>query len=216
MASDLEIFLESDLYFKLLKDLKVKSELMNISLTDKIAKKLISFIFYVNKWNKTHNLTSITDFNEMLTKHILDSISVNSHVAKENYLDIGTGAGFPGVPLAILNPDKKFYLLDGASKRINFIKYATAILDIKNVEAIHARMENYKSSVKFDGIFSRAVSSFENLIELSSHLVTQDRTKYYFLKANIDIKELESLKLNFFVEDILIPGLNAKRSLVII
>ena len=139
---------------------KLNHELFNIDLNlpEKTKIKLINFILLMDKWNKTYNLTSIRNVDQMVNKHLIDSLVVSKYLKGGNYIDVGTGPGLPGIPLALANPDKTFFLMDSQTKRINFIKQVKRELDIKNIHPILGRCENFDKSqynnISFDGILS--------------------------------------------------------------
>ena len=123
-----------------------------IQLTDLQKDQLIQLVQLLNKWNKAYNLTSVRDPQEMLVKHILDSIVVSSYLQGDRFIDVGTGPGLPGLPLAIINPTKQFVLLDSLGKRISFIRNAVRELGLTNVEPVLCRVEEYQHEQKFDGV----------------------------------------------------------------
>lgn len=133
-------------------------EQAQINLTDQQKEQLVGFVRLLDKWNKAYNLTSVRNPDEMLVKHILDSLVVSEHLQGNNFIDVGTGPGLPGIPLAIANPDKQFVLLDSLGKRITFIKNALRELGITNVTPVLSRVEEYKEQT-FDGVLSRAFAS---------------------------------------------------------
>ncbi|HDL3969249.1 TPA: 16S rRNA (guanine(527)-N(7))-methyltransferase RsmG, partial [Mannheimia haemolytica] len=135
-----------------------------INLTDQQKEQLVGFVRLLDKWNKAYNLTSVRNPDEMLVKHILDSLVVSRHLQGETFIDVGTGPGLPGIPLAIANPDKQFVLLDSLGKRITFIKNALRELGIKNVTPVQSRVEEYTES-QFDGVLSRAFASLNDMID---------------------------------------------------
>lgn len=128
------------------------------------------------KWNKTYNLTAITNWQDMLEKHIFDSLAISPYLAGESCLDAGSGAGFPGIPLAISNPDRRFYLLDSRGKKCAFLTAVKHELKLTNLTVINARLENYACDFKFDTITSRAFCSLEKFIKLSSPLLKSQGT----------------------------------------
>lgn len=130
----------------------------NIPLTDQQKQQLVDFVKLLDKWNKAYNLTSVRNPDEMLVKHIMDSLVVSQHLQGQQFIDVGTGPGLPGIPLAIANPDKQFVLLDSLGKRITFIKNAIRELKLTNVTPVLSRVEEYQEQ-QFDGVLSRAFAS---------------------------------------------------------
>ncbi|MBR1925155.1 MAG: 16S rRNA (guanine(527)-N(7))-methyltransferase RsmG [Ruminobacter sp.] len=177
---------------------KLNHELFNIDLNlpEKTKIKLINFILLMDKWNKTYNLTSIRNVDQMVNKHLIDSLVVSKYLKGGNYIDVGTGPGLPGIPLALANPDKTFFLMDSQTKRINFIKQVKRELDIKNIHPILGRCENFDKSqynnISFDGILSRAFASLEDMLRLCENICL-DNTLFFALKGQLDEEELASV-----------------------
>lgn len=177
---------------------KLNHELFNIDLNlpEKTKIKLINFILLMDKWNKTYNLTSIRNVDQMVNKHLIDSLVVSKYLKGGNYIDVGTGPGLPGIPLALANPNKTFFLMDSQTKRINFIKQVKRELDIKNIHPILGRCENFDKSqynnISFDGILSRAFASLEDMLRLCENICS-DNTLFFALKGQLDEEELASV-----------------------
>ena len=181
---------------------------------------LIIYVNLLNKWNKTYNLTSVRDPIEMLVKHILDSIMISSYLEGQRFIDVGTGPGLPGIPLAIMNPDKEFVLLDSLGKRIRFIKQSLYELGLKNVTPVQSRVDEYKPELKFDTVLSRAFSSMSNMVEWCSHLLNDKKESGFFaLKGILHQEEIEQLPdwcIVSSIKKINIPEFKAERHLVIL
>ena len=122
-----------------------------------IGNKLIEFCNYIKKSNKLYNLTSIKDINDMLIKHVLDSLSINEYILGNNILDIGSGAGLPGIPLALVHPNKDFLLMDSNNKKIIFLNHVKINLDIENIDLLHERIEDFDNKKAFDSIYKYLV-----------------------------------------------------------
>ncbi|RTR27423.1 16S rRNA (guanine(527)-N(7))-methyltransferase RsmG [Shewanella atlantica] len=189
---------------------------MNLSATELQKKQLIGFVEMLNKWNKAYNLTSIRDPQQMLIRHIMDSLAVSPHLVGERFIDVGTGPGLPGIPLAIMNPDKTFVLLDSLGKRIRFQKQVQHELGIKNISSVESRVEAYEPETKFDGVLSRAFASIEDMLHWCHHLPT-DNGCYYALKGQLAEDEMEKLPEEFEVTDVIelkVPRLDEQRHLL--
>lgn len=190
----------------------------SLQLTELQISQLVSLVEQLDKWNKAYNLTSVRDPMEMMVKHILDSLVVSPYLQGERFIDVGTGPGLPGLPLAIINPDKQFVLLDSLGKRITFIRQVCHLLKLDNVTAVQSRVENYQQNLDFDGVISRAFASLEDMLNWCSHLPTNNG-KFYALKGLVPEQELENLpeglKLHS-IESLTVPELEGQRHLVII
>lgn len=189
----------------------------DLSLTDEQIDSLIHYIYLLNKWNSVYNLTAVKDPEEMLSKHIIDSLVMWPYLNGMRFIDVGTGPGLPGIPLAIVNPDKRFTLADSLGKRIRFLNQVKLELNLVNVEPIQTRIE-VLTTRQFDGIISRAFASLQDMLNLTHQLVTPGG-KFYALKGRYPDEELAKLPKNFYVEDIIqfsIPSMQAERHLVII
>jgi 16S rRNA (guanine527-N7)-methyltransferase len=180
---------------------------------------LIGYVALLNKWNKAYNLTSVRQPEEMLVKHILDSIVVSPHLNGERFIDVGTGPGLPGIPLAIMNPEKSFTLLDSLGKRIRFIKQVIYELKISNVEPVQSRVEAFHPQNKFDGVLSRAFASVLDMIDWCEHLPDQQNGVFLALKGQVPHDEISQLPEEYSVMDVkslVVPELEGERHLVIL
>ncbi|MGD8112658.1 16S rRNA (guanine(527)-N(7))-methyltransferase RsmG [Vibrio sp. TRT 21S02] len=181
--------------------------------------KLVGYVELLDKWNKAYNLTSVRDPQEMLVKHILDSIIVSTHLDGQRFIDVGTGPGLPGIPLAIMNPEKQFVLLDSLGKRIRFIKQVLHELNIENVIPIQSRVEEYQPQDKFDGVLSRAFASMVDMVNWCHHLPKEQSGLFLALKGQLPQGEIEQLPEWCSVTDIKalnVPELEGERHLVIL
>ena len=205
-------------------DRKMKAKLENlltqaeIQLTDLQKDQLIQLVQLLNKWNKAYNLTSVRDPQEMLVKHILDSIVVSPYLQGDRFIDVGTGPGLPGLPLAIINPTKQFVLLDSLGKRISFIRNAVRELGLTNVEPILSRVEEYQPEQKFDGVLSRAFASLKDMTDWCYHL-PKENGYFYALKGIYHEDEVQELDKKFEIKDVItlsVPELVGERHLIVI
>jgi 16S rRNA (guanine527-N7)-methyltransferase len=143
---------------------------LGISLTPEQRDRLIAYIKLIVKWNRVYNLTAVRDPQRMLDRHILDSLSVLPYLPGSRIIDVGAGAGLPGIPLAIACPDKTFVLLDSNRKKTRFMQQAKIELALGNIEVVCDRVENYQPAERFDAVISRAFSSLLNMVSWSAHL----------------------------------------------
>lgn len=190
----------------------------SIILSDHQKQQLISYVEMLNKWNKAYNLTSVRDPNEMIVKHILDSLVVAPHLEGDNYIDVGTGPGLPGVILAIAHPDKHFVLLDSLGKRIRFLNQVKLNLKLTNITPVQSRVEKYIPEIPFDGVLSRAFASLKDMVDWCQHLVDHSGC-FIALKGQFPEQEIEQLPASIVYQDkvvLTVPELDAERHLIIL
>ncbi len=181
--------------------------------------KMASLVVLLEKWNKALNLTAIRDPMQMVVLHILDSAVVSPLIKDRgnNIADVGTGAGFPGLVLAILNPDKHFTLIDSVAKKLSFVRTAMVSLNLKNISIINDRCENIEPEIKFDCILSRAFAPLCKIIDWCKDLISDDGV-FIAMKANLENDELDQIENNTSIDEIIelkVPSLEAKRQAVI-
>lgn len=189
-----------------------------ISLTDHQKNQLIAYVDMLHKWNKAYNLTSVRDPNDMLVRHILDSIVVAPHLQGERFIDVGTGPGLPGIPLSIVRPDAHFTLLDSLGKRVRFLRQVQHELKLENITPVQSRVEDFPSEPPFDGVISRAFASLNDMVSWCHHLPGQSG-RFYALKGMLPEDEIASLPAEFSVESVeklCVPQLDGERHLVVI
>lgn len=162
----------------------------------------------LERWNSKVNLTAIRERGRMRSAHIDDSLSALPFLAGRTILDVGTGAGFPGLPLAIAEPEKDFTLLDSNNKKIMFVQHVAGVLQLGNVEAVKARMEDYAPGHRFDTVIARAVATVPRLLEQAGRHVREDGV-FVALKGRDPAEELESLPADweYEVRPLDVPGL---------
>lgn len=193
-------------------------EQAGISLTDHQKNQLVAYVDMLSKWNKAYNLTSVRDPNEMLIRHILDSIVVAPHLRGERFIDVGTGPGLPGIPLSIVRPECHFTLLDSLGKRVRFLRQVQHELKLENIEPVQSRVEAFPSEPPFDGVISRAFASLNDMVSWCKHLPAQDG-RFYALKGLVPDDEIAQLPEGYSVESIAklqVPQLEGERHLVVI
>ncbi|MGL6315206.1 16S rRNA (guanine(527)-N(7))-methyltransferase RsmG [Vibrio sp. WXL103] len=180
---------------------------------------LVGYVMLLDKWNKAYNLTSVRDPMDMLVKHILDSVIVSTYLEGERYIDVGTGPGLPGIPLAIMHPNKSFVLLDSLGKRIRFIKQVIHELKISNVTPVQSRVEEFDPGEGFDGVLSRAFASMRDMVEWCHHLPKPETGLFLALKGQYSEDESAEIPAWCSVIDIKslqVPELEGERHLVIL
>ena len=178
-----------------------------------IISKLLIYKKLLIKWNNSFNLTSVKN-TEIVTHHFLDCLAVIPFIKSSTLLDVGTGAGLPGIVIAIVNPDIKVSLVDKVGKKINFIKRIIAELEIKNIETYHDRVELLTSEEKYDGIISRAFSNMEVFIKSTKHLIKSQGVWYGMKSKKILDDEMVSINDPWALEKLDVPFLQAERYLV--
>lgn len=191
----------------------------DLDVSEKQREQLLGYVGLLNKWNKAYNLTSVRDPADMLVKHILDSIVVSPYLNGERFIDVGTGPGLPGIPLAIMNPDKNFVLLDSLGKRIRFIKQVLHELGIANVVAVQSRVEEFDPEDGFDAVLSRAFASMSDMVEWCQHLPRANSGVFFALKGQLPQEEISLLPEWCSVTDVKalkVPELEGERHLVIL
>lgn len=190
----------------------------SLSVTAEQKQQLIKFVELLVKWNKAYNLTSVRDPQDMLVKHILDSIVVSPYLQGRLFIDVGTGPGLPGLPLAIINPDKEFVLLDSLGKRIRFIRQVCLELGLKNISPVQSRVEKYDPGYGFDGVLSRAFASLHDMLSWCHHLPNETGC-FIALKGQLPREEIDILPAGFElsrVDKLEVPELEGERHLVIV
>lgn len=190
----------------------------NIKISDQQIQQLINLVNLLNKWNKAYNLTSVRDPQEMLVKHILDSLVVSPYLQGDRFIDVGTGPGLPGLPLAIINPSKQFVLLDSLGKRISFIRNAIRELRLTNVTPVLSRVEEYQPEDKFDGVLSRAFASLKDMTDWCYHL-PKENGYFYALKGIYQEDEINELNKKYTIQKVIelsVPELIGERHLIVL
>lgn len=189
---------------------------LGLSLDEAASERLAALIRLLDKWNRVYNLTAVRRPEEMVTRHILDSLSVLPYLSGRRLLDVGTGAGLPGLPLAVACPHIAFTLLDANTKKLRFVRQAVAELALDNVEVVHARMQEYQPAQAFDMVISRAVASLDELYRQSVHLLA-DGGHMLFMKGTLPGPEMADFapgREALHTESLRIPGLDAQRHLL--
>lgn len=191
-------------------------EKSSVSVNEKQIEQLVQYVELLVKWNKAYNLTSVRDPNEMLVKHIMDSLAVGDVLNGNSFIDVGTGPGLPGIPLAILFPEKQFVLLDSLGKRITFLRQVVFQLKLDNVTPLLSRVEKYQPEQPFDGVLSRAFASLEDMITWCKHLI-DEQGRFFALKGQFPEEELNQLPNDVLLvksHKITVPSLIGERHVI--
>lgn len=203
---------------------QLHTELLNqlsqnhLTINEVMSKKLIEYILLLHKWNQIHNLTSIRDPLQMLSKHIIDSLSIGRYLQGPNILDVGTGAGLPGIPLAITHPHYHFTLLDSNGKKTRFLTHVLQTLMITNIDILSLRVEKYHPKNCFNSIVSRAFSQLNEFLQKTKHLCCENGI-FLAMKGQYPAEEINKLDVHFKLIDtksLQIAGLDEKRHLLIL
>jgi 16S rRNA (guanine527-N7)-methyltransferase len=174
------------------------------------APRFATLLTELDKWNRKVNLTAIRDPEEMITGHLHDSLVVRPLLKGETVLDVGTGAGFPGLPLAIAEPQREFTLVDSNNKKIQFVLHVAGLLGLDNVTAVKARTEDYAPGDRFDTVIARAVAALPRLLEIAGHHVGEDGV-FVALKGRYPAEEIQQLPAgwDYTVTELSVPGLGS-------
>lgn len=192
---------------------------LDIALTDTMHHQMLAHTALLARWNRRLNLTAITDPVEMVVQHVLDCMAVGPLLGGNRILDIGSGGGFPGIPLAVIYPDKDFFLLDSRGKRAEFLRHSVGKMGLSNTTIVKMRVEDYQPKEKFDTLVTRAFSSLEETLSRTRALQNPN-TRLLAMKGKYPSKEISSLpdpvRRKLKVESINVPFLDAKRNVVVI
>jgi 16S rRNA (guanine527-N7)-methyltransferase len=189
---------------------------LGLPLTETQAAALIRLLDELDDWNQRMNLTAIRERGQQITKHLLDSLAVHGHLHGSRVVDIGTGAGFPGLPLALALPQIEFTLLDSTAKKLKFVEHAAQTLGLRNVQTVHTRAEVYRPKERFDCVVSRAVGPLETFVKWSGHL-SVGSGRLLAMKGRHPTDELAHIPSGWKLAEVHrlnIPGLDEQRHLV--
>lgn len=188
--------------------------LQDISLDDDVQNKLIDYLRLLERWNKTYNLTAVRDLEEMVPRHLIDSLTILPYLDGKRFIDVGTGAGLPGMVIAIAMSETNWVLLDSNQKKTRFLTQVVIELGLKNVKVVHSRIEDYEDEEPFDMATSRAVTTLVVLREQVRHLCPN----LLAMKGQIPDDELKELpeECSVAIHQLQIAGDPAERSIIII
>jgi 16S rRNA (guanine527-N7)-methyltransferase len=194
--------------------LKNGTEMLRMEISQETQVKFLDYIALLQKWNKLYNLTAITDTNEIIIKHILDSLAIAPFIKGKNILDFGSGAGLPGIPLALAFPQLNFTLLDSNNKKVKFMNHVVLSLGLKNTKVIQKRSEEFNFSPCFDTIVTRATGSLQEIVKVTAHLLCANG-QLLIMKGKYPTDEIKAIpELSPTVHRLNVPYLEAERHLV--
>jgi 16S rRNA (guanine527-N7)-methyltransferase len=187
---------------------------MSLNLSDQMIDQLMAYLNLIEKWNRVYNLTAIRERDEMIKLHFLDSLSILNHVEMEHVLDVGSGAGFPGIVLAITKPELKVTVMDSVNKKTTFMQQVKSELSLTNLNVVNTRVEAYQPTILFDGVITRAFSSIQNMLSMTQHTL-QKNGAWLAMKSKDVKEELKALDENqYTLIPLEVPFINAERYLV--
>ena len=201
-------------------ELRLGALQLGLDLSSAQQQQLMAYLALLNKWNKAYNLTAVRDPAEMVSRHLLDSLSVVPHVEQggARWLDVGSGGGMPGIPLAIMFPERNFTLLDSNGKKTRFLTQVKLELKLANVDVVHSRVEQFRPPQPFTDITSRAFSSLEDFANWTRHLGDKD-SRWLAMKGVQPDDELQALPTDFQLQSCVVlkvPGCQGQRHLLIL
>ena len=187
---------------------------MEVAVDPQRQDQLLAFLALMRRWNRAYNLTAVTEPGEMVARHLLDSLSILPALRGSHFLDAGSGAGLPGVPLAIARPDWRFILLDSNGKKLRFLRQVRRELGVDNIEPVQGRLESFRPDSSPDAIITRALAPLERLVQWSA----------FWLEQGIPLKAMKSDRVesevrdvpepyNVRVDELRVPGLRGRRCL---
>ena len=191
---------------------------LDVSYGERAIAKLVDYLDLLQEWNKTHNLTSVDALEDMLSVHIFDSASIKPYIKGGTLLDVGSGAGLPGMILAILSPALEVTSIESRNKKVQFQMFVANKLNLKNFTVVNERIEDYQPQEQFAMVTARAFSSIENLIEVSRHAIAPNG-RWLAMKGlmpNDELKAIKKLNLECDTYALKVPNLDAQRNLVVI
>lgn len=189
---------------------------MALKLSDQVIDQLMTYLNLVEKWNRVYNLTAIRERDEMIKLHLLDSLSILNHVHVKNILDVGSGAGFPGIVLAITKPELKVTVMDSVNKKTTFMQQVKSELALTNLNVVNSRVEDYQPTTLFEAVTSRAFSNLKNMMSLTQHTLQKEGV-WLAMKSKDVREELEAFEKNqYTLIPLVVPFINAERYLVIL
>lgn len=192
--------------------------LLGVPLAEPEAQRLLLLLDELAHWNQRFNLTAITEREAMITHHLLDSLSIHPDLHGQQIADVGTGAGFPGLPLALVNPQRHFTLIDGSAKKIRFVTNTAAAMGLTNVTAVHARSETFLPGAPLDMVITRALAPLPRLVQMVAPMCAPG-TRVLAMKGRRPDAEIAALPRPWRLlsaREITVPGLDAARCVLVL
>lgn len=189
---------------------------LQLAVSPEQIQQLQDYLALLVKWNKAYNLTAVRDPLQMVTRHLLDSLAILPYLSGQRIIDIGTGAGLPGIPLAIADPERTYCLLDSNGKKMRFLAHAVHTLKLENVTLVEDRAEDFSSSTCFDSVVARAVSSLAEMVDNTRHLLCP-QGQWLLMKGQVPEEELDELAKVAVEHSVIpyqVPGLSEDRCLI--
>jgi len=189
---------------------------LSVATNPALIQNLLRYIELLDHWNQRVNLTAVRKPRDMVVRHLLDALSIAPHVTQSSLVDIGSGAGLPGIPMALLNTEQQWHLVDSSGKRVSFMREVVRQLELKNVQVSHSRIEEFQPPRKFPAAIARAFASLGEIADNASHLLLPEGT-LWAMKGRYPQAELADLPANFHLVKVLpleVPGLLEDRHLV--
>jgi 16S rRNA (guanine527-N7)-methyltransferase len=195
-----------------------EATLLGVALTAEDAGRLLRLLEELERWNRRYNLTAIRTRERMVTHHLLDSLAVQPDLQGERIADVGTGAGFPGLPLALCNPKRHFTLIDSTAKKIRFVEHAAAMLGLENLTLLHARVETLEVTTPFDTVVARAFAAIPQMLKKVAALCGP-QSRVLAMKGKWPAEEVAALPYPWRLvggRELAVPGLNEARCVLVL
>ncbi|MBT8144823.1 MAG: 16S rRNA (guanine(527)-N(7))-methyltransferase RsmG [Gammaproteobacteria bacterium] len=189
---------------------------LDLDLAADAAQRMLDYLALLRKWNRAYNLTAVTNTDAQVAAHLLDSLSIAPFINGDSVADVGSGAGLPGIPLALAQPQKRFTLIDSRAKRTRFLREAVRVLALENVTIVQDRVEDYRPPERFATVVARAFAALPKMLDLSGHLLAEGG-EIVAMKGRDPSAEVDAIPAQWrviAVEGLSVPGLTAQRHVV--